>query len=383
MYKRFTDILRTDNRIFGLDIMRFTAIILVVMRHSRWMTSSFPKFLHKALYGSGILGVELFFVLSGYLIGAILLKEFEKNNFSLNFNTIKNFWIRRWFRTIPNYYLILFVYILVYFSDMPGSIWKYVFFLQNIWNHPPYFFEESWSLCIEEISYLISPLILALSAKFFTKKGKSSQRIFLYVSIFLIIIITFLRLIYSACFLQPNYKWSYHFREVAAIRLDSIYYGFIMAYMAAKFPDKWKKMSIPLFIIGFAAILLLMCFQKYIVEQYAGQISNTFFFTFLSMAIACILPYLSGVKTTKFQFLAKPITAISIISYSLYLINGGLIAGNFKKYFFRQTQVNFTSGLFIYISYWFLCIAVSILIYLFFEKPITDLRNKIATANIK
>ena len=57
-------------------------------------------------------GVELFFVLSGFLIGGILIKTFQKDN-SFGIKTISNFWIRRWFRTLPNYDLILILNIIV------------------------------------------------------------------------------------------------------------------------------------------------------------------------------------------------------------------------------------------------------------------------------
>lgn len=382
MYKRFTDIFKTDNRIFGLDLLRFFAIVLVVMGHSRWMIeATFPKPLKMLLHGSGILGVELFFVLSGYLIGGILLNQFQKNNFSLSFEAIKTFWIRRWFRTLPNYYFILLVYFIVFFLQRPDAMWRYLFFLQNIWNHPPYFFEESWSLCIEEISYLISPLILALSASVFGKNGKGNDSHFLYVSIGLIVFVTILRMIYSTYFL-PNYlneldfKWSYQFREVALIRLDAIYYGFIAAYIAYKNKLFWVKNKLLLFIIGLLGITVLMIFQKTITDLNYGLLSNTFFLTFLSISIAFTLPYLSEYKTAKQAFIAKPITAISIISYSLYLINGGLIAENLKRFSNAGEGWNFTQALGVYLLYWFICLTLSTLIFVFFEKPMTDLRNK-------
>jgi peptidoglycan/LPS O-acetylase OafA/YrhL len=382
MYQRFLSIFKTENRIFGLDLLRFVAIVLVVMGHSRWMVeATFPKPLKALLHGSGILGVELFFVLSGYLIGCILLKQFEKNNFSLNFEAIKTFWIRRWLRTLPNYYFILLVYIIVYYSQRPDALWRYLFFVQNIWNHPPYFFEESWSLCIEEISYLISPLILALSAYLFGKKGKENDSIFLYVSIGLIVLVTLLRMIYSNYFLpnyfnDTNFKWSYQFREVALIRLDAIYYGFIAAYISYKNPDYWKNSKVLFFIFGAIGIIVLMTLQKSITEVHNGLLSDTFFFTFLSISIAFILPYLSEMKTFKYQFIAKPITAISVISYSLYLVNGGLIAEKFKHYSNAGEGWSFVQALGIYLCYWFLCLFISSIIFVFFEKPMTDLRSK-------
>jgi peptidoglycan/LPS O-acetylase OafA/YrhL len=119
-----------------------------------------------------------------------------------------------------------------------------------------------------------------------------------------------------------------------------------------------------------------MIFQKTITDLNYGLLSNTFFFTFLSISIAFILPYLSEYKTAKQAFIAKPITAISIISYSLYLINGGLIAENFKRFSNAGKEWNFTQALGVYLLYWFICLTLSTLIFVFFEKPMTDLRNK-------
>jgi len=376
MFKQFSDIFKTDKRIFGLDLLRFAAIVLVVLGHSRWMTATFPMPLRVVLHGSGILGVELFFVLSGFLIGGILLKQFEKNNFSFDFSAVKNFWIRRWFRTLPAYYLILMVYILFYFLNRPDSLWKYFFFLQNIWNYPPYFFEESWSLCIEEISYLISPLLLSLSVLCFGKNNQGKPSYFLNISILLIILVTILRFIYAIYFLQPNYKWSYHFREVALIRLDAIYFGFILAYIAHYYHAFWKKTSFPALIIGLLGIAVLMAFQKKITDDHQSLLSNILFSPMLSIFISLLIPYLSEYKQTKFQFLAKPITGISIISYSLYLINGGLFAESFRYYSNAGASWNFITAFPIYLLFWALCISVSMLIFVFFEKPMTDLRNK-------
>lgn len=382
MHKRIKEIFRTDNRIFGLDLMRFIAIILVVQGHSRWMiANTFPKPVKALLHGSGILGVELFFVLSGFLIGGILLKQYEKNNFSLDFKAIQNFWIRRWLRTLPNYYFILIIYLIVFYTDRPEGIWRYFIFVQNFWNHPPSFFEESWSLCIEELSYLISPLFLGICTYIFGKNGKGNGKLFLYVSIALIVLITLLRAIYSEYFLpqyfnDEKYKWSHHFREVGLIRLDSIYYGFIAAYIAFNYQNFWKKNGLALLIIGIIGIVVLMASQQLLIEKYSGTLTNTLFFTFLSISIAFIIPYLSEIKQLKYGYIAKPITAVSIISYSLYLINGGLISENIKRFTEEGKDWNFSTSLFVYIGYWLVCLILSALIFVFFEKPMTDLRNK-------
>src|SRR5690606_10309411 len=91
------------SRVWGLDIMRAIAIMTVLISHSSQFILDGSSSL---MYHSGVAGVEIFFVLSGFLIGGILIKVFQKE-YSLN--NILNFWKRRWIRTIPNYYLALLI----------------------------------------------------------------------------------------------------------------------------------------------------------------------------------------------------------------------------------------------------------------------------------
>jgi len=163
------------NRIFGLDLLRCLAIILVLITHTIPLLD--PAGFVKISVYTGYFGVELFFVLSGFLIGTILLKVYYQEN-QLNFSNIKIFWMRRWFRTLPNYYLMFLVYgILLYFAhhlNVFGHIryLSYLFFLQNsVTPQPNEFFPVAWSLSVEEWFYLIFPVLLFLLTKVFYKKG--------------------------------------------------------------------------------------------------------------------------------------------------------------------------------------------------------------------
>ncbi|MDP3311908.1 acyltransferase [Lutibacter sp.] len=82
------------NRIFGLDLIRAVAILLVVMSHATLLLFPYSEhaivILIKIL---GVIGVDLFFVLSGFLIGGILLKQIDQNKTRLS--DLFRFWKRR------------------------------------------------------------------------------------------------------------------------------------------------------------------------------------------------------------------------------------------------------------------------------------------------
>ena len=137
-----------SQRISGLDLLRALAILLVLLAH-------YPKTgsgLFTRALNLGWTGVDLFFVLSGYLIGGQLFKslaEGEQVGYGI-------FYLRRLLRTLPSYYVVLGVYFLL--SPAPG--WRYLVFLQNFDN--PKTFAPSWSLCVEEQFYLVFPLFVWL-----------------------------------------------------------------------------------------------------------------------------------------------------------------------------------------------------------------------------
>ena len=94
----------SKERNFGLDLLRFYAIFSVVYAHGSWLFKEIPilEYSDRVFF---IDGVELFFVLSGFLIGGILLRNFSK----IEVKKILLFYKDRWFRTLPNYYLFLVI----------------------------------------------------------------------------------------------------------------------------------------------------------------------------------------------------------------------------------------------------------------------------------
>jgi peptidoglycan/LPS O-acetylase OafA/YrhL len=148
----------------ALDGMRGLAVLLVVVYHNF-------NFINYTFFGW--LGVDLFFVLSGFLITEILLQSRETSHF------LRNFYIRRALRIFPLYFLTLFFFLtlLPLFTKLPGldyyldnQTWLW-FYLQNwlyIFKPPPMHsltLSHLWSLAVEEQFYLIWPFVILLIRK--------------------------------------------------------------------------------------------------------------------------------------------------------------------------------------------------------------------------
>ena len=141
-----------NNRVLGLDILRCSAIMFALLNHTyKYVVPENSKYNHPFDLCFGFLGVELFFILSGFLIGTILIKSFDAYNI-ITIKQIKRFWIRRWFRTLPNYYLMLIIYIgfdlFINSNNLLSNLsyFSYFVFLQNAITGHPTFFDIAWSL---------------------------------------------------------------------------------------------------------------------------------------------------------------------------------------------------------------------------------------------
>ena len=354
--------LQYKNRVFGLDLMRSWAIVAVVLGHSAFLLDGISLPILK--YIIAVDGVEVFFVLSGFLVGGLFIRQFHKQEYSFTTNDLTNFWKRRWYRTLPNYYLFLFINFLAWWmngSDLSEISPKFLFFLQNINGYSSGFFMESWSLSVEEWFYIILPLFFLVGSKFTRKK-----HFMLVVLLVLILVPLLLRFIYSSSDLSLT-LFDTHIRKSVLRRLDAINYGVLAFYLYFYYPISWKKYRYITFVLG---ILMLVClFNIDYLNSYSFK--QTLLFSYLPLSIALLLPLLSSWKNSN-GFFMKAITHISLISYSMYLINLSL-AVVFKKAF---SQYASSHGLLLFISFWLLLIVGATMVYKYFEKPIMDLRDK-------
>jgi peptidoglycan/LPS O-acetylase OafA/YrhL len=150
------------SRIHGLDTLRALAIVFVVLHHYVLFVSRGEPF---GWVGDiGWVGVDLFFALSGYLIGnQIFAATRSPQGLSLG-----RFYGRRLLRTLPNFYAVLALYFLwpAFRDKLPlPPLWEFLTFTQNINLKPGTAFSHAWSLCIEEQFYLLLPACALLNPR--------------------------------------------------------------------------------------------------------------------------------------------------------------------------------------------------------------------------
>ena len=351
--------------------MRAIAIVSVVMAHSRGILAplgldlEFLKFFAFA-------GVEIFFVLSGFLIGTILIRIVNEDQ-PFTFSRLRDFWVRRWFRTLPNYYLILVLLLILHrlMNDPVPFDWRYLLFLQNFITPHPGFFGEAWSLSVEEWFYLLFPLGVFVSLLLAPKS--SSKNVVLGVVLTFIVVFNVVRFVYAS---EYDVLWNLGVRRMVVCRLDSIIYGVLAAWIAFHHQSLWQSLKKPGLFTG--SMLMILCVKHFFNHIYPSGmaegnfLSNTFFFTLFSLSVAMFLPWLSGVKSAS-GLLARSVTHMSVVSYSVYLVHFALV---FKAFKFVPDQGVAALVILKYCLYWLVVMVLATLNYNFFEKPVTRLRNK-------
>ena len=387
-------------RVFGLDVMRAIAILIVVDSHATIALGNYYSgaFWHYLLPD----GVELFFVLSGFLIGGILIRSYEKNG-GFDRQLLLNFWTRRWFRTLPAYYLVLAVLIVTALlrawrsglhPALPPAqtLVSYFFFLQNFTKELVGFFPETWSLAIEEWSYITLPLTLWALHQLLSDRWPR-RRIALAMILLVIIGSNAYRLVVA---LQvPISAGELGFRGIVVTRLDAISYGVLAAYLKYYFPARWTNDALRrrLLMLGLG-LTALVAFSASVVMLHLYVDSGlypayvfykrTVYFLFIGLSMTLLMPYMDGWRTapggwTRFGIVqrgfARAITHVSLISYSMYLLNLTPIMMTFIE---RIPTTSPAVGWLKVGLFWTLVLVLSTLLFKYFEKPVTELRERLS-----
>lgn len=232
----------------SLDGLRGLAILLIILYHNFWFL---------AISRFAWIGVDLFFVLSGFLITGILLKKRDSRFF------LRNFYARRALRILPVYYLSLVAFLFIlphmvsypfglhYFIVNQPSFWleiqNWLFILKPRGNNN--FLNHFWSIALEEQFYFLSPWIILLL--------KPPQKIISFLLIMLLLVL-FLRLL----------TWSRQFTDISYIelyaftRIDGLCVGSLLAIFRYHGIYKVKKLNKLLLFLFLSLISIALPFLK-------------------------------------------------------------------------------------------------------------------------
>ena len=281
-------------RNFGLDLARAIAITMVFLSHGV-----------TALDTLGV-GVDLFFLLSGFLIGRIYFRSQTDAHEAPGTFTLWSFWSARWLRTLPPYLAALALYSLAqpHFQNNAVHLY-YLLFLQNYLGMDG--FGPSWSLSVEEHFYLALPLIGYLALRFIGRRNM----------LWLLPLLALLPELFRTLFPLPsNWYWRSHLHS------EGLILGVWLAYLFVDRPALWQRLRTPALPLSLIPLGLL-AYQYLHPMQPPGFRTSVFLLYALGYAAWLRLLYdLRWNPTTAPTRLVKAtIHGIALASYSIYLVH--------------------------------------------------------------
>jgi len=282
-----------------LNIYRYFASLIVCISHYilYWNKSAYFEF-------TSILGVELFFILSGFVLAPQILR-LEKN---LKKN-LKIFLLRRWIRTIPPYLVALICATILFDYGDIFNLLKFLTYTQNILGDTssPNFFSVAWSLSVEEWFYIFLPLSILLTTQCKIKYLKLNV---LSICIVTILLLNLIRFYYNG----EEINWGEDIRRSVLLRLDSLCFG-IVAYILK---DRLRKEYVILCIICTIFPLFYFLTDPLLISK--SILAQNFFLPLCCICFSSILIILTYSQNSS-SLVKKVGTFGANISYSMYLFH--------------------------------------------------------------
>ncbi|QDQ26068.1 acyltransferase [Chitinimonas arctica] len=359
-------------RLPGLDLLRAIAIAWVMLFHLlRWEGFSGPL---ATLAELGWMGVDLFFVLSGFLIGTQLLRSYASGGRP----ALADFYSRRFFRVVPAFLAVLALYFLVpAFREAPGisPLWYFLTFTNNFlidYAHNKAF-SHVWSLCVEEHFYLLLPLLAQwLMIKPSVKKATLFALSLLGLGI-LLRAATWLYVLqphlpndpqtFGLLFVERIYYPSYN-------RLDGLLVGVVLAGIKVFRPNWWRaamQHGYSLLLAG-GAILALAC---YICLDRVSFAAVTFGFPLLSAGLGLILLACVSDNCLLATRRLPGMAPLATLAFSLYLSHKAVyhLLNTYQKHWLEQ------GGMAVYAI---ATLAAAACLYCLVERPFLRWRDRLS-----
>ena len=307
-----------SSRVHGLDTLRALAIALVVLHHYVLFVSRADTF---GWVGEiGWAGVDLFFALSGYLIGNQIFAGLAgPQRFSL-----ARFYGRRLLRTLPNFYVVLALYYLwPWFRDGAPMLplWRFLSFTQNILLVPGSGFSHAWSLCIEEQFYLLLPACALLIAA--VRSSKTSLRwawgaiILAFAAGMAVRGVVWTELVDgSARPMNHYYRYIYY---STFCRFDELVAGVALALLKNFHAGAWRRLTAHgNLALGAGSAVVAISFVLFLSDHY-GFAMTVFGYPMLALGFALLIVAALGQRSLLRSLRMPGAQQLALWSYALYL----------------------------------------------------------------
>jgi peptidoglycan/LPS O-acetylase OafA/YrhL len=359
---RFTDRERQP----GLDLLRALAIVVVVVYHAALFGFKLPGRVDRF----GWIGVDLFFVLSGYLIGGQLLAPLVRGRPI----DLRRFFARRALRIIPAYFVILAVYaFLPSWREYPemSPLWKFILSVQNIGLHGGTAFSHAWSLAVEDQFYLLLPLILILVSRW-PRTRVIIPCVIVLGGIMLRAFLVWKNLAETGVSFGGFQTWIYY---PTWTRLDPLVFGVALAAIEKFRPQWWRRL------MNLAPWLMLPGLALIVYALYLGEgdyltIAATIWqFPLIALGMAALLVCAVSPRLILRRVKIPGAAFIASIAFSAYLIQKLVI--HFVAQFCSSHNIALTSAAAL-VGVELCVYAVATILFLAVERPFLQLRHRIA-----
>jgi peptidoglycan/LPS O-acetylase OafA/YrhL len=348
-----------ERRVATLDLLRGIAAFSVAVPHFIMLNSAAAS-----AEMISVLAVEVFFVLSGFVLGPQILRCLHSGEVS----ALGIFLARRWMRTIPPYLFALVLISMIVGHVELADLTRYALYVENLFaqHNANDYFPVAWSLSIEEWFYIAFPALLMIAARCFRNRR---DRFAVLVALCFIGAITLLRLIFG-----DLDNWGPSVRRVVTFRVDSIAYGFLLYMFVRRYAGSTSDWRAAVFRVPTAALLLTVAAAvagglMWRIEAAQSHLAEALFpFAAAGFGISAILLATSARELFQHNsLLAESCYFLGRVSYSLYLFHLS-VAMAIAPHLARLSigaQV---------LTYLGICIAMSVVFYAVFERPILAMR---------
>jgi peptidoglycan/LPS O-acetylase OafA/YrhL len=358
-------------RVFGLDVLRAIAVLSVLVGHSVTHGTP-PGWLLNHIAPQAVTGVEIFYVLSGFLIGHILIRSVSSGLLHSAADVV-DFWKRRWARTLPLYIFFLVLYMRFDYHGVVDlkQIWSFFLFMQNFaWPTPP-FFTHSWSLAVEEWFYLLLPVTFVVLRKLL----KTDCRAIVGTAIVFVCVPLACRIAFGL-HLSDWSGFDTYVRSIVVCRLDSLFIGVLCAYVRLNHPSAFARTARywPVALAAFLILSGLLSVDPTLISGYS--VARVAYFPLLSLSIACLMPAALQLRSTGIAALDAFVSHTSKVSYSLYLGHIAMLTtmlGLMDLCGWKADDL--TSTVWMYAGLAILYYVFANLTYVFVERPYIRLRD--------